>query len=263
MLKHIIFIALITCSPFLRAEVIQIGFVEYPPHVINRNGVPTGSLVDYAREAAKKSGNQLQAELLPYKRSLIEVSANNIDFLMPIINPKDLPLRHLQLLFTEVPGLCFLKTNYIPMLSAKRKLFNLNIGYMDGLAHLDTLTRSGADLISIPGSNFIGRSMKMLRAGRLDAFYHPNPSETYSVKNDSPLIIACSQFHGIENRVFVARSSKIYRNPVKSFENMFASLQGVFPYIEYAALVAGRKCNSDSENTTKFIEYKNSLLSLD
>jgi len=249
MIKYSIFIVFFTFSLFIRAEVIQIGFVEYPPHVINKNGEPVGSLVDYVRQAGKKTGIELSFKLLPYKRGLIEIGASNIDFLMPIINPKDLPLRYLQPLFTEVPGLCFLKKNYIPMLSAKKKLFNLRVGYMDGLAHLDTLTRSGATLFPIPGFNYLSRSFQMLGAGRLDAFYHPNPSESYSVKHDTPLFVACSPFHGVENQVFIAKSPIIHRSPTIHFEEMFESLQSVLPYVEYVELVARRKYNSDFDNS--------------
>jgi|GEM_PF-2028351 len=251
MIKYYIFIVFFTFSLFIRAEAIQIGFVEYPPHVINKNGEPVGSLVDYVRQAGKKKGIRLSFKLLPYKRGLIEIGASNIDFLMPIINPKDLQLRYLQALFTEVPGLCFHKENYIPMLSAKRKLFNLRVGYMDGLAHLETLTRSGAELISIPGFNYLSRSFKMLEAGRLDAFYHPNPSESYSVKHDTPLVVACSPFHGVENQVFIAKSPIIHRSPTTHFEKMFESLQSVLPYIEYLELVIRRNYNFEFDNSTE------------
>lgn len=85
------------------------------------------------------------------ERATIELLKGTVDVLMPIPLEKE-TMRTLSLpIFHSVPGLCFKKENFIPILSTIHRLDDLTIGVPVSSTTVAGLTASKANLVQIKG----------------------------------------------------------------------------------------------------------------
>lgn len=205
------------------ADAYRVGIVEYPPHIRIDTSPPSGLVLEYVRKAMEKNMDSVSYSPLPLLRAITQLNSGQIDFLLTVEEPHGSIPTLDRPLFKLVPGLCFKKENFIPILSATHRFKELNIGYVSGVDVASPLQNSGASLVPLTGTTTMDRGLAMLAAGRIDAFYHPNPVFTYHSNNPLTKKIACSYFYGLTTNIFVAISPKlteIQRSHIQSsFDN--------------------------------------------
>lgn len=212
-----------TLATQLPALEYQIGIIEYPPHAITNKHSASGPALDYIQEIFAASGDTITFKVFPAKRGHTELSKGSVDLLYPVENlPKD-ALYLEEPLFKLVPGLCFRKENFIPILSATHRLKQLTIGYPQGSEIPKVLVESGAKLVPIIGQLGYERGIKMLKANRFGAVYNANPIFIYHYKNPLSKEIACSYFHGLMTNVYIAVSPKLTEEKYANFKKIYSN----------------------------------------
>lgn len=181
-----------------------IGVLEYPPHVTFDKTDST--LIKYVNKTLKDAGYKaIYLHLLP-ERGLRELQKGQIDLLLPFDKRDSRVATLSQPILHSVPGLCFKKENFIPILSATHRFKGLQVGVQAGQHVVEALAKSEANLVNIKGSDAINRGIYLTQRSRIDAFYHPNPSQVYHKGNLSYKEVACSSFHGYFIGIHIAVS---------------------------------------------------------
>jgi len=218
------------------AQSLRIGFIDYPPHISFDVALEKNPLYQYINSVLLPLGFDIEYVKLPRERASIELIRGRLDMLLPT-SIENQTLKTLALpIFHSVPGLCFKKENFIPILSASHRFDDLTIGVPYGSALVLTLSHSSANIIELKGENAISRGIEMIQRGRFDAFYHPSPITVYHRKNPLYKEVACSYFHGYSTPIYIAVTETMpeeifnlinnaYQKAIvkKSYEYYFAS----------------------------------------
>ncbi len=222
-MRNALFALAIICPILASAQnyqgVVRIGLLEYPPHIVFDDDI--GPLPGYMSKIVEGSGYQAKFIRMLPERGLRELNKGNIDFLMPLktmeakVSVLSLPILH------SVPGLCFKKDKFIPILSATHRFDDLIVGMPNGYYVVDALASSQAMLLEVKGDDAISRGIDLTQRGRIDAFYHPNPSHVYYEGNPTYKEVACSSFHGYFIAANIAVSPKIKQQVLHAVESQF------------------------------------------
>ncbi len=191
------------------SQSLSVGLIDYPPHINFDEDISKSPLYQYINEMLKTQGFTVTFIKLPRKRASVELLKGRIDMLMPLpLNDENIKTLASPI-FHSVPGLCFKKQNFIPILSATHRLNTLTIGVPDDISLVPALTDSTASLVYLKGKNATSRGMEMTQRGRFDAFYHPSPVTVYHRKNPLYKELACSYFHGYSTPIYIAVSPSL------------------------------------------------------
>jgi hypothetical protein len=191
-------------------QTLRVGFIDFPPHFNFAEKNTKSPLFQYIDKALSPLNFDIEYVRLARERAYIELASGRLDMLMPTsassaASSGNEDLRTLSSpLYHSVPGLCFKKENFIPILSATHRLDDLTIGVSAGAFLVPALTNSKANLLKIRGGNETGRGIEMTQRGRLDAFYHLSPIKVYHRKNALYKEVACSYFHGYSTPKYIA-----------------------------------------------------------
>ncbi|WP_170309648.1 transporter substrate-binding domain-containing protein [Litorilituus lipolyticus] len=183
---------------------INIGVIEYPPHITFQGSKIEGKLIKYISSVFTKEGYDIEITQLPRGRAIVELQKGNIELLLPYDELHEEIKVLTSPLFHAMPGLCFRKENFIPILSATHQFKHLTVGAPVGTPVVSALKNSQAVLVPLIGDNSIKRGIDLTQRGRIDAFYHPSPVQVYHQENTEFKELACSYFHGYSNGVYVA-----------------------------------------------------------
>jgi len=209
---------------------LTVGVIEYPPHIDFKNNIKSEKAYKYVHAVLERKFSDIKYIKYPSKRALSELKKGNIDLLYPV----DDPFNKLNLLsnafFYSTPGLCFKKKNFIPILSATHLFKKLTVGVPSGTKIVPTLESSQANLINIKGADSLNRGIELLRLGRLDALFHPNPIKLYNESNPLSKEIACSYFHGYSSEVHIATKPNMDKKTYKIIDNAFSIAQNETSY---------------------------------
>ena len=214
---------------------LKIGIVEYPPHLIFQKNQVSGKLFDYINNVLSPLNYDIEIVRLPNGRGVLELKKGNVDMLLPYddvtkgIDTLASPLFH------PVPGLCFKKENFIPILSATHRFKELTVGVPLGASIVPALKNSEAILLEIKGDDAISRGIALTQIGRIDAFYHPYPKQVYHRENPKYQEVACSSFHGYQNAVHIAVSPKLSKQMLDSIESSYKKAMEDITYDYYFA----------------------------
>lgn len=217
-------------APYLAAEPLKVGLTNYPPHVYEYSGEVTGNVRQYLELAFKDEFSSVSFTLLPSKRARRELKKGNIDVLFPYIEqgehlPKlENPILHV------LPGLCFKKQNFIPILSAPGAMDGLDVGVPATLPLVPTFSLSSVNIKVIEGSDVLQRGIQLLLRDRIDAFYHPSPVNVYHYKNPLSKSIACSLFYGFSRPVYLGISPLLSKQAGKAISKAFNGKMKERPY---------------------------------
>jgi len=232
-LCFILFCYLILTSDSVYCKSLKIGVVEYPPHLIFQNNHVSGKLFDYINNVLSPLNYDIEIIRLPNGRGVLELKKGNIDILLPYddftkgIDTLSSPL------FYSMPGLCFKKENFIPILSATHRFKELTVGVPLGAPIVPALKNSQATLLEIKGDDAISRGIALTQIGRIDAFYHPSPAKVYHQENKAFKEIACSYFHGYSNGVFIAVSPFMKQEDIQVVDARLKEVMAVMTYSYY------------------------------
>jgi len=211
----------------------RVGIIEYPPHAQLENKLPNGRIVDYVQAIITSHGHQVKLSASPVKRALKRLAEGDLDILLPIEASTENILTFTKPLFKLVPGLCFQKQDFLPILSATHRFKGMKVGHTDGIDITKTLDGSGAKLVPLKGKFALERGLKMLKAGRFDAFYHPNPIFLYHRNNPNSKHVACSYFHGLSSNTYVAVSPQLNEERRVLLEGAFNSMMENESYTDF------------------------------
>jgi ABC-type amino acid transport substrate-binding protein len=212
----------------IHAEVFKISVVEYAPHINNSNTQPQGKAIDYINRIISSINGTATYTFMPGKRAIAELNSGNVDMVLPIDEP-DVSLNKLSPpLFLVVPGLCFKKANFIPILSTPKRLDNLKVAHAAGLNIVPTLVNSKAKLNPLSGTDVIVRGTQMLKAGRIDALYHSNPVALYHHRNPHAKEVACSNFYGYTSKSYIIIGNQTSK--LTAFKNAYIKSMKIKPY---------------------------------
>ena len=179
-----------------------------------------GPAIDYLKSMLGQHFDSIIFTYLPTKRGILELNKGSIDLLFPISKTLEIKNYLSAALFHAVPGLCFNKKDFIPILSSTKQLDNLTVGVPAGVKLTPALVQSNAIIKAIEGSDVLFRGINLLLKGRIDSLYHPSPINIYHYTNPLSKKIACSYFHGystglqIANRPNMDTEDKIKLNDI-------------------------------------------------
>ena len=200
---------------------LKVGIIDYPPHVDFKNNIRNDKAYKYVHAILESKFSNVEYIQYPSKRAISELKKGNIDLLYPVDDPFN-KLKHLsKAFFHSTPGLCFKKKNFIPILSATHLFKGLAIGIPSGTKIVPTLKSSSANLIDIKGANSLNRGIELLKLGRIDALFHPNPIKLYHLTNPLSKEIACSYFHGYSSGVYIATKPGMDKETYKKIDDAF------------------------------------------
>jgi ABC-type amino acid transport substrate-binding protein len=215
-----------------------VGFIDFPPHITLDEEYKDSPLYQYINTVFIQAGLKVVYVKLPRERAFTELITGRVDVLMPTSIPSNhKTVRTLSFpLFHTVPGLCFKKENYIPILSATHRFEKLNIGVPAGSQLVAALTGSRANLIPLKGDDVTSRGVELTQRGRLDAFYHPSPVKVYHQENPLYKEVACSYFHGYSTSIYIAIAKTVSKNTYTLINKAFHNAMLKQPYEYYFAL---------------------------
>ena len=232
LISYLFFLSIL-CTTNTNAYEYKIGVIEYPPHIVMEDSKPSGKAIDYIKFMIEKNGDQVKFSAMPVKRALKRLNDGDLDMLFPLENSVEKVTTLTKPLFNLVPGLCFRKSNFIPILSATHRFSSMKIGYADGIEVSSPVIKSGANLYPIRGKSVLGRGLKMLKANRLDAIYHPNPIFLYHKNNPHSKDIACSYFHGLSTNTYLGISDSLSSKKRERIEKQYSLTMKNKSYIEF------------------------------
>jgi len=207
------------CSTFLvEATTLNVGLVEYPPHLSFKEELNKSKLYQYLNKVINKTKLKVKFHKYSNKRAKFELNKGNIDILLPYEDTAQNFKLFSTPLFHSVPGLCFKKEKFIPILSATHLFKGLIVGVPAGKPVLPILAEKGAHLVAIEGADIINRGIDLTQRGRLDAFYHPSPIQVYHNSNPQYKEVACSYFYGHSSGVYMAASPNLNNETFKLIE---------------------------------------------
>lgn len=163
--------------PMTRAEpLLRVGYFELPPHTVAAAG-GEGPAQGYLRLIARRMGVALEFHGYPLARLLYKLERDELDLALILARS---PERERRLSFPSEPF--FLTHSALvvragsPLTRVERveDLIGLRLGvwfegYRSALLGDPRLT-----LVPVTGDQILDKSAQQLRAGRLDAFYHPD-----------------------------------------------------------------------------------------
>ena len=214
---------LLSClfSTLCFAKTLRVAYVDYPPHFNFLQNQKNSPLHIYVNDFLASAGFETVIVKLPGERAAVELDKGNIDLLLPVTKDSG-KFDILQApIFHSVPGLCFKKENFIPILSATHRFKGLTVGVPSGVSVVSALDNSGARLIEVTGSDVTKRGIDLTQRGRIDAYYHPSPQKIYHRENQQYSEVACSYFHGYSAPNFIALSKKLSNDTQRTIRAAF------------------------------------------
>lgn len=178
---------------------------------------------------------------LPTKRGIIELNKGSVDLLFPISKTAKINNYLSTALFHSVPGLCFNKKDFIPILSSTNELNKLIVGVPAGVKLPTALSQSGAIINTIEGSDVLSRGVSLLLKNRIDSLYHPSPINIYHYTNPLAKKIACSYFYGYSTALLIATSPLISLKKKAKLNNIYMRYLASETYEYYFAKQANRE----------------------
>jgi len=215
------------------AEIIKVGVVDYPPHINFNKNIEQDKAYRYVKRVLK--GIYAEVIFIRFSREdgIKEIKKGSIDLLFPLTLVKN-DFRHLaKPLFRMVPGLCFKKENFIPILSATHRLKGLSIGVLPGTPVLPIVSEAGADFHILADTTTLSMGIDMLLAEQYKAFYHPNPMEVYHYKNPLSKVLACSKFLGYPSGVYIAVKEDMEDKTYQVIDRAFSRALEINSYEQY------------------------------
>jgi len=222
------------------AQSLKVGLIDYPPHINFDEALNKSPLYQYVNTVLLPLDLHVEFIKLPRKRATLELMKGNIDLLLPSSTSLENKTKKKlsSSIFQSVPGLCFKKESFIPILSATHRFDDLTIGVHINSSVVAGLKDSEAQLVYIGGDNATKRGMEMTKKGRIDAFYHPSPINVYHRKSLIYKEIACSYFHGYSTPVYIAVADTL---PTKKFRLIDNAFQNAMLKQTYEYYFASRK----------------------
>jgi len=211
------------CSGIVKADTIKVGVVEFPPHIDFSENISKSKAYQYVDDILKGIYSKVVCKTYSKEQALIELDSGTIDILFPL-DVSEEKLKHLSKpLFYVVPGLCFKKKDFIPVLSALHRLKELTVGVATGTQVLPDFKRTGVNLTMLTEDDTLLQAVEMLMSDRIDAFYHTSPMQVYNLNNPLFKTLACSKFYGYPSGIYLAVKNNMrdetYRMINKAFSH--------------------------------------------
>lgn len=212
-MKNVLFCGLlVSVAAFtsgVSAKTINVGVIEYSPHINVKGKAISGKTIDYVTNVLKGIGMEPKFTAYTARRAKAEMGSGRFDLLLPFEGENKAGKNLTKPLFHATPGLCFKKEKFISILSAVHRFKGLSVGYSAGSSVVDDLKNSGAKLKPIQGKATMKRGIEMLTHDRYDAIYHPNPVKVYNLDSPEYDKIACSYFYGHSSAVYISASGTL------------------------------------------------------
>jgi ABC-type amino acid transport substrate-binding protein len=215
------------------AKTIKIGIIDFPPHVNFIQNIEKDKAYKYVNRVLKGMYEKVQFVKLSQEKGLIELDNGTLDLLFPL-KIENNELKHLtKPLFNLLPGLCFKKENFIPILSALHQLKGLSIGILSGTPILSLVKNAGANFQTLDHNASLSQGIALLLAGKYKAFYHPNPMEVYHYNNPLSKKIVCSRFLGYPSAIHIAVKKNMNNEEFSMIDKAFSHALEINSYEQY------------------------------
>ena len=170
--------------PARAAETLVIGYFDLPPHGSERDGKPAGWALDYLSRIAREMGVTPSWRPQPLARLLVD---RQLDMVLYLVRT---PERQRTLQFASQPlwwaqgVLVVAADSPVQAIRSSADLTGLRIGSVGG-GYVSPLM-AGVLREEIGTRDFIGRSLRKVALGRIDAFYNPDDvAIRYALRADS------------------------------------------------------------------------------
>lgn len=227
---YLYFFLSLFCPGIAFAATLKVGIVEFPPHIDFSTNATDATVYKYVNEILEGLVAKVEFKTYSHEQGLVELNSGAIDLLFPLDISLN-KLRHLSKpLFHVVPGLCFKKSNFIPVLSAIHRLKGLTIAIPSGAPVLRVVETSGANLIALTKENKLQQGVDLLLADKVDAVYLTNPAIVYHYNNPLSKQMACSKFHGYPSGIYVAVKKNMSEDQYHLIDRAFSHALEVNSY---------------------------------
>jgi len=221
------------CSGIIKADTIKVGVVEFPPHINFSESISKSKAYQYVDDILKGIYSKVVFKTYSKEQALIELDSGTIDLLFPV-DVSEEKLRHLSKpLLYVVPGLCFKKKNFIPVLSALHRLKELNVGVAIGTQVLPEFKRTGVNLKILTEDDTLRQAVELLMSGNIDAFYHTSPMQIYNLENPLSKKLACSKFHGYPSGIYLAVKKNMRDETYQMIDKAFSHALDIKSYEDF------------------------------
>jgi hypothetical protein len=215
------------------SKTIKVGIVDFPPHINFIQNIKEDRAYKYVNKILKGMYGKIQFIKLSHDEGRVELDNGTIDILLPL-KIENNEFKHLtKPLFNMIPGLCFKKEDFIPILSALHQLKDLNIGILSGTPILPLIKSTGANFHTLDNATSLSKGIELLLEGKYKAFYHPNPMEVYHYNNPLSKKVVCSKFLGYPSAIHIAVKSNMNNDDFNMIDKAFTRALEINSYEQY------------------------------
>jgi len=223
-------IASLLFTSVVKSSELIIAITEYPPHVNVVEAKVKGSILQYLNNMFSGRFDGIKFVNMSSKRAIRELEKGTVDLFFPYVQRVDGIKSFAEPILNVVPGLCFKKNKFIPILSAPGALDGYNIGVPPSLPLVPIFSRSAVKIKIVEGNNVLKRGVQLLLSDRIDAFYHPSPINVYHYTNPLAKKIACSLFYGYAEKVYIGMSPELLKEKYKIITKLYEKQMSEKPY---------------------------------
>jgi ABC-type amino acid transport substrate-binding protein len=166
-------------TPLAMAEPLRVGYFDLPPHT-EVEGAPPGSGIAAAyfeRIAKRMEVTEISYSKLPLPRLLYMLERGELDMALLLAKDAERDTRFLypqQALFSTSAALAVKTSNPLAAIHSVEDLLGLRIGAWQNGYRAPLFNDPRLQLQTLSGDNVTSKGLRMVAAGRIDAFYFPD-----------------------------------------------------------------------------------------
>lgn len=171
--------ALLLAATTTQAESLRVGYFDLPPHTEAEGATPgSGIAAAYFERIAKRMDvTDISYSKLPLPRLLYMLERGELDMALLLAKDAERDTRFLypqQALFSTAAVLAVKTSNPLAAIHSVEDLLGLRIGAWQNGHRVPLLSDPRLQLQTLSGDNVTIKGLRMVAAGRIDAFYFPD-----------------------------------------------------------------------------------------
>lgn len=166
-------------TPQALAEPLRVGYFDLPPHTEAEGAAPGSGIAAayFERIAERMEVTDIRYSKLPLPRLLYMLERGELDMALLLAKDAERDTRFLyprQALFSTSAVLAVQSSNPLAAIRSVEDVLGLRIGVWQNGYHTPLLSDPRLQLQTLSGDNVALKGLRMVAAGRIDAFYFPD-----------------------------------------------------------------------------------------
>ncbi|MBB1521438.1 substrate-binding periplasmic protein [Aquipseudomonas guryensis] len=233
-------VLLVTPTTQAAGESLRVGYFDLPPHTRTEGAQPSGGIsVAYFELIARKMDLRgVSYSRLPLPRLLKMLERGELDMILLLAKDAERDARFLypqQALFSTASVLAVQASNPLAAIHSAEDLLALRIGIWQDGYRSPLMRDPRLQLQTLSGDNVMNKGLRMVAAGRVDAFYFPDDfTLKYEAKNlGNQVQIKVLTMPEQPLRVYSVFSRKNGNQYLPRYERALREVQAQQPYAEF------------------------------